>query len=137
VAHAAPAFGGRVVGVVADRARTRAIDAARGAGVPVAVVAPHDFPERAAWDTALAGAVAVFSPDVVVLAGFASFVGRPLLVRFGNRVVADHGTAHAGSVVVVDEPRGLVEVVGGMVRDDRAVEVRANDMDPPARRVSR
>ncbi|WP_370526290.1 formyltransferase family protein [Cellulomonas sp. JH27-2] len=119
VAHAASAFGGRVVGVVADRGETRAIDAARGAGVPVAVVAQHDFPDRAAWRTALAGAVAVFSPDVVVLAGFVTPVGQPLLDRFEGRVVADHSSAH-GTVIVVDEPRRLVGVVGEMVRGDRA-----------------
>ena len=145
VAHAAPAFGGRVVGVVADRGETRAIDAARGAGVPVAVVAQHDFPDRATWRTALAGAVAVFSPDVVVLAGFVTPVGQPLLDRFEGRVVADHSSAHGtahGTVIVVDDPRRLVGVVGDLVRGDRAGggasrRPGAPATDPVARRSSR
>jgi len=90
VAHQDPAFGGRVVGVVADRADIRALEIARAAGVPTAVVSLRDFEDRAAWDRALTEAVAVFSPDVVVLAGFMKLVGPPFLARFENRVVNTH-----------------------------------------------
>ncbi|WP_029289685.1 phosphoribosylglycinamide formyltransferase [Cellulomonas sp. HZM] len=89
-AHRDPAFGARVVGVVADRADIRALEIAREAGVPTAVVRLGDFPDRAAWDDALTQAVAMFSPDVVVLAGFMKLVGPPFLARFENRVVNTH-----------------------------------------------
>jgi phosphoribosylglycinamide formyltransferase 1 len=89
-AHQDPAFGARVVGVISDRSDIRALEIARAAGVPTAVVALRDFEDRAAWDVALTEAVAVFSPDVVVLAGFMKLVGPPFLARFENRVVNTH-----------------------------------------------
>jgi phosphoribosylglycinamide formyltransferase 1 len=89
-AHQDPAFGARVVGVISDRADIRALEIARAAGVPTAVVSLRDFEDRAAWDVALTEAVAVFSPDVVVLAGFMKLVGPPFLARFENRVVNTH-----------------------------------------------
>jgi phosphoribosylglycinamide formyltransferase-1 len=89
-AHDDPAFGGRVVGVVSDRPGVRALELAREAGVPTAVVSLKDFPDRAAWDDALTAAVAVFSPDLVVCAGFMKLVGPPFLARFGGRIVNTH-----------------------------------------------
>jgi phosphoribosylglycinamide formyltransferase 1 len=89
-AHQDPDFGARVVGVISDRSDIRALEIARAAGVPTAVVALRDFEDRAAWDVALTEAVAVFSPDVVVLAGFMKLVGPPFLARFENRVVNTH-----------------------------------------------
>ncbi|HWJ85027.1 MAG TPA: phosphoribosylglycinamide formyltransferase [Cellulomonas sp.] len=89
-AHEDPAFGGRVVAVVSDRPDIKALEIARAAGVPTAVVALRDFEDRAAWDRALTEAVAVFSPDLVVLAGFMKLVGAPFLTRFENRIVNTH-----------------------------------------------
>ncbi len=88
--HDDPAFGGRVVGVVADRPGIAALDIARDAGVPTAVVSLKDFDDRAAWDAALTETVAVFSPDLVVLAGFMKLVGSSFLGRFGGRIVNTH-----------------------------------------------
>jgi len=89
-AHTDPAFGARVVGVVSDRPGVGALDRAREAGVPTAVVALRDFPDRAAWDRALTEAVGVFSPDTVVMAGFMKLVGAAFLERFGGRAVNTH-----------------------------------------------
>ncbi|MDM7854230.1 phosphoribosylglycinamide formyltransferase [Cellulomonas alba] len=89
-AHDDPAFGARVVGVVSDRPGIRALELAREAGVPTAVVSLQDFPDRTAWDEALTAAVAVFSPDLVVAAGFMKLVGAPFLARFGGRVLNTH-----------------------------------------------
>lgn len=80
-AHDDPAWGARVVGVVADR-EAGGLGLARAAGVPTVVVGPADFPDRAAWDAGLAQAVAVFAPDLVVSAGFMRIIGPPLLGRF-------------------------------------------------------
>jgi len=79
-----------VRGVVSDRGDARALVRAREAGVPTATVAPADFPDRAAWDGAVARAVDVFSPDLVVLAGFMRILGDPFLQRFGGRTLNTH-----------------------------------------------
>ena len=89
-AHDDPDYGARVVGVVSDRAGVRGLDVARDAGVPTAVVAPADFPDRAAWDAAMAQAVAVFAPGLVVSAGFMRILGAPFLERYAGRVINTH-----------------------------------------------
>ena len=73
-----PGAGFSVVAAVSDRADAYGLTRARAAGLPTAVVAPADFPDRATWDAALARAVATFRPDLVVMAGFMRIVGRPM-----------------------------------------------------------
>lgn len=89
-AHDDPAYGARVVAVVADRSGIRALDIAREAGIPTAVVSIKDFDDRPAWDRAITETVAVFSPDLVVCAGFMKLFGATFLERFGGRTVNTH-----------------------------------------------
>jgi len=89
-AHDDPAYGARVVAVVADRGNIRALEIAREAGIPTAVVSIKDFDDRAAWDAAITETVAVFSPDLIVLAGFMKLFGATFLGRFGGRIVNTH-----------------------------------------------
>ncbi|MEV7972539.1 phosphoribosylglycinamide formyltransferase [Cellulomonas sp. NPDC089187] len=84
------AYPARVVGVVSDRADAGGLGIAREAGIPTAVVAPADFPDRDAWNRGMADAVAVFGPDLVVSAGFMRILGAPVLERWPNRVVNTH-----------------------------------------------
>lgn len=89
-AHDDPAYGARVVGVVSDKPGAGGLEIARAHGVPTAVVAPADFPDRAAWDRAVAESIAVFRPDLVVSAGFMRILGGATLGRFPDRVVNTH-----------------------------------------------
>ncbi|MGH3408854.1 MAG: phosphoribosylglycinamide formyltransferase [Streptosporangiaceae bacterium] len=89
-ATADEAFGARVVAVGADRDGIAALDRARAAGVPTFVLRVKDFPDRAAWDRALADACAEFAPDLVVLAGFMKLVGPEFLRRLGGRLINTH-----------------------------------------------
>jgi phosphoribosylglycinamide formyltransferase 1 len=132
----------RVAGVVADRADAGGLERARAAGVPTAVVAPKDFPDRAGWDAGIARAVRVFSPALVVLAGFMRILGAAYLGEFGERTVNTHpallpsfpgahgvrdALAHGvkvtgTSVILVDEGTDTGPIVA-----QRAVEVRNDD----------
>ncbi|MBX6371793.1 MAG: phosphoribosylglycinamide formyltransferase [Acidothermus sp.] len=85
-----PAYPARVVAVGADRPDPPAFERARAAGIPTFAVALRDFPDRAAWDGALADAVGQHQPDLVVLAGFMKLVGPVFLERFGGRVINTH-----------------------------------------------
>lgn len=89
-AHSDPGYGARVVGVVSDRSDAGGLGVAREAGVPTAVVAPVDFPDRVTWDGGLAQAVGVFDPALVVCAGFMRILGAAFLGRFPGRVVNTH-----------------------------------------------
>ncbi|HYJ74465.1 MAG TPA: phosphoribosylglycinamide formyltransferase [Kineosporiaceae bacterium] len=137
-----PATPFRVAGVVSDRADAGGLGRARAAGVPTAVVAPKDFPDRAAWDAGVARAVRVFSPRLVVLAGFMRILGAAYLGEFGDRTVNTHpallpsfpgahgvhdALAHGvkvtgTSVILVDEGTDTGPIVA-----QRAVEVRDDD----------
>jgi phosphoribosylglycinamide formyltransferase-1 len=132
----------RVAGVVSDRADAGGLERARGARVPTAVVAPADFPDRAAWDAGIARAVAVFRPDLVVLAGFMRILGAAYLDEFGGRTINTHPAllpAFPGAHAVRDALAHGVKVTGasvilvdagtdtGPVVAQRAVDVRDDD----------
>ena len=85
-----PAYGAEVVAVGADRDGVEGLARAERAGVPTFVHRVGDFPDRAAWDRALADSVASFEPDLVVLAGFMKLVGEEFLAAFGGRCVNTH-----------------------------------------------
>lgn len=89
-ACADPTYGATVVAVGADRRGTGAVERARAAGVEVFELPLGDFPDRDAWDAALADAVAAQHPDLVVSAGFMKLVGAAFLGRFAGRFVNTH-----------------------------------------------
>lgn len=141
-AHAEPAYGARVVAVVSDRPGAGGLTVARAAGVPTAVVAPADFPDRTAWDRGLTQAVAVFDPALVVTAGFMRILGPAFLGRFADRVVNTHPAllpAFPGAHAVRDALAHGAKVTGctvhvvdagvdsGPIIAQRAVEVLPDD----------
>lgn len=144
-AHDDPGFGARVVGVVSDRPGIGGLEIARAAGVPTAVVAPADFPDRQSWDAGMAQAVAVFDPALVVSAGFMRVLGAPYLNRFGGRTINTHPAllpAFPGAHAVRDALAHGVRVTGctvhlidagvdtGPIIAQRAVEVLPGDDEP-------
>ncbi|RYJ06726.1 MAG: phosphoribosylglycinamide formyltransferase [Actinomycetales bacterium] len=84
------AYGASVVAVGADRTDIEGLARAERAGIPTFVVRTADHPDRAAWDVALADAVAAHEPDLVVLAGFMKLTGPAFLGLFGGRTLNSH-----------------------------------------------
>jgi len=80
----------RVVAVGADRDGIEGLRRADRAGAATFVTRLGDHPDRAAWDGALADAVAEHEPDLIVLAGFMKLLGPTFLARFGGRVINSH-----------------------------------------------
>ncbi len=80
----------RVAAVGSDLAECGALTRAVGAGVPTFTCRLADHPDRAAWNRALAEAVARHTPDLVVLAGFMKLLGPAFLGAFDNRVINAH-----------------------------------------------
>jgi phosphoribosylglycinamide formyltransferase-1 len=85
-----PAYGASVVAVGADRIGTLAVDRARSAGVPTFELPLTGSATREAWDAQLTDQVAVYSPDLVVSAGFLKLAGAAFLATFGGRFVNTH-----------------------------------------------
>ncbi len=83
-------YGAHVVGVGADRPGIEGLVRAERAGIPVFVHRVSDYPDRGAWDRAVADSCASFGPDLVVSAGFMKLVGGPFLDRFGGRFLNTH-----------------------------------------------
>ena len=116
-AAADDAYPVEVVGVVVDRDCT-AERRASGAGIASHRVALGDFPDRAAWDQALADRVASYSPDLVVSAGFMKILGPAFLARFERRVINTHPAllpAFPGAHAVRDALAYGVKVTGSTV----------------------
>lgn len=80
----------QIVGVVADRPEAPGLVRAESRDIPTLVVDPHDFPDRSAWDAALAHGIADWAPDWVVCAGFMRILGDAVLSAFPQRIVNTH-----------------------------------------------
>ncbi len=89
-ATADPAYGVRIAAVGADRDDIEGLSRARLAKIPTFVCRVADFATRADWDAALTAQVAVYDPQLVVLAGFMKLTGERFLGRFGGRAVNTH-----------------------------------------------
>src|SRR5699024_1516071 len=80
-----------VVAVGADR-ECAGLDLAGDAGIPRFVVRLRDYPDRAAWDSALTNAVAEHDPDLVISAGFLQRAGPESLRRSSGRFLNTHNS---------------------------------------------
>ena len=89
-AVAADALPAEVVRVISNRGAARGLEKARRAGVPTRVLRPRDYPDRPAYDAALADAIAAESPDIVALAGFMRILDAAFVQRFAGKLVNIH-----------------------------------------------
>jgi len=89
-ACALPGFPAQVVLVVSDVPTARALERARAAGISAEVLEPRGFPERAAYDAALAALLQVRGVEAVCLAGFMRLLGPRFLAAFPQRVLNVH-----------------------------------------------
>ncbi|MDR7087680.1 phosphoribosylglycinamide formyltransferase-1 [Aeromicrobium panaciterrae] len=85
-----PDYGVEIVAVGADRGDILALERAEKHGIETFVLETKSYADRAAWDVALAEAVAAHAPDLVVLAGFLKLTGPAFLARFGGRTLNTH-----------------------------------------------
>jgi phosphoribosylglycinamide formyltransferase-1 len=80
----------RVAAVISNRPDAQALAFAAARGIPTAVVEHRRFADRERFDAALAEAVDVHAPDVVVLAGFMRILGPAFVDRYAGRLVNIH-----------------------------------------------
>ena len=112
-----PGYPARVVAVGADR-EAPGLAHARHRRLPTFVRALGNFPDRSAWDRALADAIAAHDPDLVVSAGFMKIVGPAVLGRFEGRLINTHPAllpAFPGAHAVRDALAAGVGVTGSTV----------------------
>lgn len=76
--------------VLSDRADAAALAWAAGRGLRTDVVALPAHADAAAFDAALAAAIAAHEPGLVVLAGYMRILGAPLVARYAGRMLNIH-----------------------------------------------
>lgn len=76
--------------VISDRPDAKGLAWAAAQGITTVALPSRDFPDRAAFDRALADAVTRFEPGLVVLAGFMRILGDEFIDRFAGRLVNIH-----------------------------------------------
>jgi len=76
--------------VVSNIPDAKGLEIARAHGVPTEVVNHRDYPDRAAFDAALAGKLAGYRPDLVVLAGFMRILTETFVGRYADRILNIH-----------------------------------------------
>jgi phosphoribosylglycinamide formyltransferase-1 len=76
--------------VISDVADAYALQRAKQAGIPAVMLNPKDFPNRPAYDFAVAEALKNHQVELVVLAGYLRILTAPLLEAFPNRIINIH-----------------------------------------------
>jgi phosphoribosylglycinamide formyltransferase-1 len=80
----------RLSAVLSNNPRAAGLDLARRHGVETAVIDHHDYPDRDAFDRALAAQIDRHAPDLVVLAGFMRILGSWFVQRYAGRLLNIH-----------------------------------------------
>ena len=79
-----------VKAVISNRPEAQGLEWAKAQGIATAVVDHKAFPTREAFDAAMGDAIAGFSPDLVLLAGFMRIFTPQLIARFPRRILNIH-----------------------------------------------
>lgn len=83
-------FGYEVRAVLSDRAGATALERARTAGVAAEAVPAKGYPDRPAYDAALAERIDRHSPGLLVLAGFMRILTPAFVQRYQGRMLNIH-----------------------------------------------
>jgi phosphoribosylglycinamide formyltransferase 1 len=89
-AHWATLYGAQVAAVVSNKADAKGLEFAKAQGIATAVLDHKAYPNREAFDTALAQLIDGYSPTLVVLAGFMRILTPAFVQRYEGRLVNIH-----------------------------------------------
>ena len=81
---------GRVVVVVSNNPKARALERARRAGIPAVAMHHRAFPDRDTFDAKLAEILYSYEVDLICLAGFMRVLGSTFIRQFHERVMNIH-----------------------------------------------
>lgn len=83
-------YGAHVAAVISNRADANGLQWAQQHGIATAVVEHKAYGDRAAFDRALAQAVDIYQPALVVLAGFMRILTPEFVERYAGRLLNIH-----------------------------------------------
>lgn len=76
--------------VISDRADAAGLATAAALGISAASLSPKAFPDRAAFDAALAALIRSYRPELLILAGFMRILGPAFTTAFAGRTLNIH-----------------------------------------------
>ncbi len=76
--------------VIASRAGIKALERADNSGIPWEIISLKSFPDFTSYDRAMKESLVASEAELVVLAGFLSFIGAEVLAAFPNKVINIH-----------------------------------------------
>ncbi|MDR0480895.1 MAG: phosphoribosylglycinamide formyltransferase, partial [Gallionellaceae bacterium] len=76
--------------VISSKADTAGLDIARQHGIPAETVTQRDYPDRTAFDAALAEKIDRYQPDLVALAGFMRILTPDFVSHYQGRLINIH-----------------------------------------------
>ena len=82
--------GGQIVRVIASRPDAGALERAKKAGIPGAVVRRKDYADASAFDAALLAELEGCGAELVVLAGYLSILSDSVVSRYADRILNVH-----------------------------------------------
>lgn len=80
----------QIAAVVSNRADAQGLEIARTYGIATAVVPHRDYADRALFDAALAAAIDLHAPDIIVLAGFMRILTDGFVERYRGKLINIH-----------------------------------------------
>lgn len=106
---AAEGWPAQVVAVISNKAEASGLGWAAGRGIATTALDHRQFPDRAAFDTALAQLIDGYAPDLVVLAGFMRILTEGFVRHYEGRLLNIHPS--------------LLPAFGGLHTHQRAIEM--------------
>jgi len=76
--------------VISSKSDAAGLQRARAAGIETLALSPRDYPDRLAYDQAIADQLRAHNVGLICLAGFMRLVGGPMLEAFPNRILNIH-----------------------------------------------
>ena len=80
----------RIAAIISNKADATGLQFAQAHGIATAVVPHQDYPDRAAFDTALMETIDHYQPDLVVLAGFMRVLTDAFVNHYDGRLLNIH-----------------------------------------------
>jgi len=80
----------RVAAVISNEPQAKGLAAARHRGIATALVDHRRFPDRVAFEAALAAEIDRHAPDLIVLAGFMRILTEGFITRYRGRIMNIH-----------------------------------------------
>ena len=81
---------GKITFVIASNAGAYALERAKKAGIPTAVVSRKSYSSKEEYDKAILAKLDGKNIDLIVLAGFLSILGKELVEKYANKIINIH-----------------------------------------------